>query len=264
MSESETMNDQESWHSQDAFWELFEPLLFNPRRVMLAKEQVSQIETLLQIDKRARILDLCCGVGRHSLELAARGYDVTGVDRTARYIKAARQQAKERNLSARFAVGDMREYRSPDSYDVILNLFGSFGYFADASEDRAAVGNMYDSLRPGGQLLIETNGKEILARDFQPRDWDEEGDLLMLSEKQVTQNWGRVETRWIAIRGAERFEHRTSIHLYSAVELASLLTAAGFADVRVYGSLDGAEYDQDAQRLVVVGRKQIVERDPAL
>ena len=64
------MNDQESWHSQDAFWELFEPLLFNPRRVLLAKEQVSQIETLLQIDKRARILDLPCGIGRHSLELA--------------------------------------------------------------------------------------------------------------------------------------------------------------------------------------------------
>ena len=166
------MSDKEPWHSQDAFWELFEPLLFNPRRVLLAKEQVSQIEKLLQIDKRARILDLCCGVGRHSLELAERGYDVTGVDRTASYIETARQQAEERNLSARFAVGDMREYRSSNSYDVILNLFGSFGYFNDSSEDRRVVGNMYDSLRPGGHLLIETNGKEILARDFRARDWD--------------------------------------------------------------------------------------------
>lgn len=249
------MSDQESWHSQDAFWELFEPLLFNPRRVMLAKEQVSQIETLLQIDKRARILDICCGIGRHSLELAERGYDVTGVDRTARYIEAARLQAKERNLSVKFAVGDMREYRSPGSYDVVLNLFGSFGYFGDASEDRAVAGNMYDSLRPGGQFLIETNGKEILARDFQARDWDEEGDLMMLSERQVTQNWGRVETRWIAIRGAERIEHRTSIRLYAAADLSSLLATAGFSDVRVYGSLDGTGYDQEARRLVVVGRK---------
>ena len=257
------MSDQESWHSQDAFWELFEPLLFNPRRVLLAKEQVSQIEKLLQIDKRARILDLCCGVGRHSLELAERGYDVTGVDRTASYIESARQQAEERNLSARFAVGDMREYRSSNSYDVILNLFGSFGYFDDSSEDRRVVGNMYDSLRPGGHLLIETNGKEILARDFRARDWDEDGDLLMLSEKQVTQDWGRVETRWIAIRGVERFEYRTSIHLYSAVELALLLTAAGFAHVRIYGSLEGTDYDQDAQRLVVVGRKQSAVRDAA-
>ncbi len=249
------MNDQEAWHSQDAFWELFESLLFNPRRVLLAKEQVSQIETLLQIDRSARILDLCCGIGRHSLELATRGYDVTGVDRTARYIETARQQAEERKLNVRFAVGDMREYRSPDSYDVILNLFGSFGYFGDASEDRAVAANMYDSLRPGGQLLIETNGKEILARDFQARDWDEGGDLLMLSEKTVTQNWGRVETRWIAIRGAQRIEHRTSVRLFSAVELSSLLVAAGFSEVLVYGGLDGIGYDQDAQRLVVVGRK---------
>ena len=63
-----------------------------------------------------------------------------------------------------------------------------------------SLGNMSDSLRPGGHFLIETNGKEILARDFQARDWDENGDLLMLSEKTITQNWGRVETRWIAIR----------------------------------------------------------------
>ena len=68
-----------------------------------------------------------------------RGYDVTGVDRTTRYIDVAQQQAKERNLSARFEVGDIREYRSPDGYDVILNLFGSFGYFGDASEDRTVA-----------------------------------------------------------------------------------------------------------------------------
>ena len=251
-----TMSDPNSWHGEDAFWELFEPLLFNPRRVLLAKEQVSQIETLLQIDRSARILDLPCGIGRHSLELSAQR-DTTLPALIAPPAISKQHDSRQRNATsdARFEVGDMREYRSPDSYDVILNLFGSFGYFGDVSEDRAVVSNMADSLRPSGQLLIETNGKEILARDFQARDWEEEGDLLMLSEKQVTQNWGRVETRWIAIRGAERIEHHTSIRLYSAAELSSLLVATGFSDVRVYGSLAGTEYDQDAQRLVVVGRK---------
>jgi len=76
-----------------------------------------------------------------------------------------------------------------------------------------------------------------------------------LSEKKVSQNWGRVDTRWIVIRGTERSEYRVSVRSYSAVELSSLLTACGFPKVRVYGSLDGTEYDQAAQRLVVVGRK---------
>jgi hypothetical protein len=98
-------------------------------------------------------------------------------------------------------------------------------------------------------------GKEILARDFQAKDWHEDGDLLVLSEKRASQNWGRVETRWIVIRGTERVEYQVSVRSYSAVELSCLLAHCGFRDVCVYGSLDGTEYDQAAQRLVVVGRK---------
>jgi SAM-dependent methyltransferase len=149
----------------------------------------------------------------------------------------------------------MREYRAPDRFDIVINMFGSFGYFEDPEDDRSVVENMYASLRPGGQFLIETRGKEILARDFRERDWDEEGDLLLLSEAKISLNWSRVETRWIAIRGSERIEHRVSLRSYSAVELSSLLSSCGFTAVRVYGNLDGIAYDQAAQRLVVVGRK---------
>jgi len=248
------MTDQSSWHSQDAFWETFEPLLFSQQRLSSAREQVEKIEKLLQIQADARILDLPCGNGRHSIELAERGYDVIGVDRTGQYIEAAKAKAEQRNLNPEFVVGDMREYCLPDSFDVILNLFGSFGYFDD-TDNRKVAENMVASLRPGGQFLIETMGKEILARDFIERDWSEQGDLLVLSEKKITPHWERVETRWIVVRGAERFEHHVSVRSYSAVELSSLLAACGFREIQVYGSLDGIEYDQDAQRLVVVGRK---------
>jgi SAM-dependent methyltransferase len=249
------MNEQEPWHNQDAFWELFEPVLFNQQRQVSATAEVDKIEKLLQIEEHARILDLCCGNGRHSLELSARGFDVTGVDRTAAYIERARSEADKRGLDAAFVVDDMRAYCAPNRFDIVLNLFGSFGYFEDPDDDRKVVENMVASLRPGGRFLIETMGKEILARDFQARDWDEVGDLLILSEKAIGQNWGSVETRWIVMRGTERIEHRVSVRSYSAVELSSLLAACGFSEVRVYGSLDGIEYDQAAQRLVVVGRK---------
>lgn len=249
------MTGPDPWHSQDAFWELFEPLLFNRQRQSSAREQVRQIVELLQLEPGTRILDLCCGTGRHSLELSAGGYAVTGVDRTKRYIEAARLEGEERHLNASFLVADMREYCLPHGYDAILNLFGSFGYFDDPADDRKVVENMLASLRPEGQFLIETMGKEILARGFRTRNWDEVGDMLVLSEKTITHHWGRVETRWIVIRGTERIEHRVSIRSFSALELSSLLESCGFADVQVYGSLDGTEYDQTAERLVVVGRK---------
>lgn len=246
---------QGDWYDEESFWELVEPLLANRRLDASAGEQVEQIERLLGLEKGERVLDLCCGHGRHSLALADRGYAVTGVDRTARYIAAARREAGARNLRAEFVVSDMREYCQPDAYDAVLNLFGSFGYFADEADDRRVVENMYASLKPGGHLLIETAGKEILARGFPEREWSEVDDTLLLSEKRVAGHWERMETRWIAVRGPERIEHRVSIRCYSAVELSALLRACGFPEVRVYGALQGAPYDQRAERLVVVGRK---------
>jgi SAM-dependent methyltransferase len=249
------MSNQESWHSQDAFWELFEPVLFNQQRGASTQEEVDGIIKLLKLEGQVRILDLCCGKGRHSLELSRRGLDVVGVDRTAAYLEKARSEAEKLNRNATFILGDMREYCAPNHFDIIINMFGSFGYFENPDDDQRVVTNMYTSLRAGGQFLIETAGKEILARDFQKRDWSEAGDLLLLSERNVSEHWSRIETRWIVIQGTERFEHRVSVRSYSAVELSSLLFDCGFPEVRVYGSLDGTEYDQMAQRLVVVGQK---------
>lgn len=249
------MTDPDSWYSQDAFWETFGPILFTQERWASALDEVAKIVKLLAIDGPARILDLCCGPGRHSLEFARRGYDVTGVDRTAAFIKQARADAAQGNLSVDFVLGDMRDYCAPDRFDVIVNLFGSFGYFENDEDDRKVIRNMAASLRPGGRFLIETAGKEIVASHFRERDWNEVGDLLVLSEKKSSQHWRRVETRWIVIRGTQRFEQRVSVRSYSAVELSTLLRDCGFAQVRVYGSIDGTDYDQHAQRLVVVGQK---------
>jgi SAM-dependent methyltransferase len=249
------MSDQDSWHSQDAFWEMVEPMVFNQERLSNAHAEVEKIVKLLQIEKQDRILDLCCGMGRHSLELSRYGFEVVGIDRTTRFIEKARQEADRSDLNAEFIVGDMREYCVPTSFDIVVNLFGSFGYFEDPEDDRKVVENMYASLRPGGKFLIETMGKEILARNFQERDWTEEGDLLLLSEKKVSQDWSRIKTRWIAINGKQRIEHRVSVRSYSAVELSSLLSACGFPAVHVYGDLEGIAYDHAAKRLVVIGHK---------
>lgn len=249
------MNDQQSWYSRETFWDLFEPLLFNRQRQLQATDEVEKIVKLLQIEDGARICDLCCGVGRHSLALARLGYKVFGVDLTASYIKKARLEAQKNHLDITFAVDDMRTFIEPDAYGIVLNLFGSFGYFEDPEDDRQVVQHMVTSLRPGGKFLIETMGKEILAREFQERDWSQEGETLILSEKKVSENWSRIDTRWIIIRGTERIEHQVSVRSYSAAELLFLLQSCGLTEVRAYGSLEGVAYDQAAQRLVVVGCK---------
>lgn len=246
---------QNSWHNQDKFWELFEPFLFNKERLSNAKAESENVIKLLKIDPNDRILDLCCGNGRHSLELSSKGYDVVGVDRTSAFIEKGRQKAKQNNLNIEFVVSDMREYCVPNSFNIVINLFGSFGYFDNPTNDLKVVKNMYASLRSGGKFLIETMGKEILANDFQEKDWNESGDTLVLAERKPIQNWSRMQTRWIVIKGNERVEHTVSVRSYSAVELSSLLSEGGFSKVQVYGDIEGIAYNQHAKRLVVIGHK---------
>ncbi len=249
------MSDQDSWHGEDSFWELFEPILFDQQRLANAKEEIDQLISLLQIQQDDHVLDLSCGTGRHSLELARRGFDVVGVDRTASFIEKARAKAEEEDLRVEFVVGDMRDYRQPATFDVVINLFGSFGYFDDPIDNRRVIMNMLASLRPRGRFVIETAGKEIMLRGFREMDWSEAGDTLVLAERKPIQSWGRIQTRWIVIKGDRRTEHTVSVRSYTAVELSSLVSDCGFENVSIYGGLDGRDYDLVAERLVVVGFK---------
>jgi SAM-dependent methyltransferase len=98
------------WHEQDEFWEALEGWLFDEERLSETPREVSEAIGLLGLEPRARILDLCCGPGRHSIELARRGYRVVGVDRTARYLEAARRRTAEEGLSIEFVAVERREY----------------------------------------------------------------------------------------------------------------------------------------------------------
>jgi SAM-dependent methyltransferase len=243
-----------SWHERDDFWETVP--LFDQRSLEAAPQEVDALLSLLGIEPGAEVLDLCCGVGRHSLELARRDYRVTGVDRTAAFLRTARQRAAAEALSVEWVQADMREFVRPGAFDAAINLFTSFGYFENQDEDRRVADNLFRSLRPGGMLVIEMMGKEVLARIFLPRDWQELADgTLFLLERAVDPDWTWMENRWILIRDGQRLEYAVGHRLYDGAGLRALLLDVGFESVALHGGLDGAPYDTSAQRLVAVARK---------
>jgi len=243
------------WHEQNGFWEMVYPILFSQRRLSETLTEVDSIMSLLGISAGACILDLCCGMGRHSLEFARRGFIVTGVDRTPFYLKKAIKSARTEGLSVEFIQDDMRKFRRTNGFDAVINLFTSFGYFEDVEDDRQVVKNVYYSLKSGGVFLLEMMGKEILARIFLERGWREEDGIIVLEERKLNKDWGWIDNRWIMFRGDRRKEYRVSHRLYSAVELSTLLRETGFGQIDVFGGLDGSLYDHTAKRLVVVARK---------
>lgn len=246
---------KQSWYEQDVFWETFAPALFTSERMLSAKQEVEQLMSLLKLQPPASICDLCCGPGRHSLELRRLGYFVTGVDRTALYIEQARKKADEQDLNIRFLQEDVRSFCEPNAFDAAINVFTSFGYFEDAADDKRVLENVYKSLKDGGKFLIDIIGKEVLARIFQEKRWMEEDGLIILEESKVAEDWSSVDCRWIIIKDDKRDECRFSLRLYSAARLCELLKSCGFKRVEIFGDLTGSPYDQAAKRLVVVAHK---------
>jgi len=221
-----------------------------------APQQVEGVIALLGIEAGAAVLDLCCGPGRHSLELARRGFKVTGVDRTSSYLEDAHAHAQEEGLNIEFVHEDMRVFARPEAFDAAINLYTSFSYFENPADDEKVVANLYQSLKKGGVLVVDTMGKEVLARIYRERDWYERDGALWLQERKVSPGWGWMNNHWIIIKGTERREFTLGHRLFSATELSALFKEGGFASAEVFGNLEGAPYDHQARRLVMVARKE--------
>jgi SAM-dependent methyltransferase len=245
------------WYERDDLWEMMGQKMFGDERMEMAVAEVDNLIQLLDISTEERILDLCCGIGRHSNELARRGYHVTGVDRTRAYLEIARGTAKNEGLSTEFVHMDMRNFVREDSFDVVLSMFTSFGYFDDESQQMTVLDNVFRSLRPGGRFIIESMGKEVLARIFQETSWSEGDYGIHLERRKPINDWGKMQNTWILIaKDGTRHEWNVIHYLYSAAELKSLLRSAGFVDVKAYGGLDGSPYDNTSRRLAAVGVKK--------
>lgn len=237
------------WFTDSRFWDTMADVMFNQARLEQTPEDVDAIVELLGLAPDARVLDLCCGPGRYALELRRRGFAVTGVDLHAPYL----EQAREKDAEVEWVHSDMREFRRDGAFDAAINLFSSFGYFEDPEDDRRVARNVCQSLKPGGVFLLDTMGKEVLARKFQPRGWDELDDgSVLLQDRKLVDEWGGIRTTWTRIRGRDRESFTFTMRLYSGRELATLLMEAGFATVTLYGAFDGRTYDHEALRLMAL------------
>lgn len=242
------------WFDDEEFWRELFPYMFPGERLLAAPKQVDQILALSGCSRGA-MLDLCCGPGRHAVEFAKRGLEVTGVDASGFLLDHARQRARDAGAAVEWVQADMRSFRRPAAFDLVCNIFTSFGYFADETDDLQVLRNVRESLRDGGAFVIDVISKERVARNWKDSLVTEFPDgALLVQRPQVRRDWTRLENEWVLVRDGRsrsfRFEHT----LYSGRELKDRLIACGFAQVQLYGDLEGAPYGVDAARLVAVAR----------
>ena len=221
----------------------------------LAEAQALAAASIAGCPAGGELLDVPCGFGRHSVPLARAGYRVTGVDRSESLLAEARRRAGGERWP-KLARADYRELPFRDaSFDAALCLFSSLGYLGDA-EDAKALAEIGRVLRPGARLVIETMHRDLLVRIFTEQTWKLVGEgRLLLEQRTFDAAAGVAQTTQTLIEASgERDSRSYSIRVYSATELVAMLTAAGFAEARCFGDLDGGAF-ATATRLVVAATR---------
>ncbi|MGW2510049.1 class I SAM-dependent methyltransferase [Streptomyces scopuliridis] len=241
------------WYEDDSLWSDFAPTMFSPGRAEQAAGIVAS-SPLLDFPPGSRVLDLCCGPGLFLVPLARRGYGVTGVDLSPSMLERARAACAEAGADVRLVRADMLDYVEPGSFDVVLNVFTSFGYFDDPDDNLRVLRNARESLAPGGRLVVDVMGKEVLAGWIgRPQAVDLPDGSYVVQRDVVLDSWRRLRTDWTLVRGTSARTASLTSFLYSAAELHDLFVAAGFTEVECFGGFDGGVYDQHSRRLIVRG-----------
>ncbi len=215
------------------------------------RREVDFIVSAAAIQSHSHILDLCCGQGRHCLELARRGFkNVMGVDRSRYLVRLAKKRAQNEVLAVSFKEGDARNPKlAENSFDCVAIMGNSFGYFSNKQDDEKVLTTVGKILRPTGQLVLDITDGAHMAEHFERRSWEwidehhfvcrersisKEGDRLISREVIVNDETGVLADQFYAER------------LYTQASITKLLEKTGFRNIRHHGTAEAvSDRDQD-------------------
>jgi len=243
------------WYVDEDFWRTFGPLMFGEEQFSEAEEQVTALLRQLELE-HGRVLDLGAGPGRHALPLARAGLDVTAVDSSAALLGELRRRAAEQNLEIETVHGDMRSFLRTDTYDAVLVMWTTFGYFEDEGDHDRVLHHIHASLAPEGRLVLDLLGLETLCRTLEPVHLTEYDDGRLLVERPLLIDHNtRIENEWLLIDGDSVQRARFSHRVWSAGDIIRLLKAHRFEVDAITDDLEGTPYDFDSERMYVFARK---------
>jgi SAM-dependent methyltransferase len=236
------------WFSNKYYLELYKH-----RDCKEAIDLINLLQRNIEIAKGAKILDVCCGAGRHSIELAKRGFDVTGFDLSRYLIGEANKNKKilkEKNIKLKFLIKDMRNFNFKNSIDLSLNIFSSFGYFENDADNIRVFKNVHSSLKKNGYFVFDFLNETYLRKNIIKKD------TMILNGKKVVQE-RRIENNFVFkdIKIAD-CEFSERIKLYSLECIVKELESIGFRLHKVFGDYYGNTFLKNkSKRFIIIAQK---------
>jgi len=217
----------------------------------ITSHEIDLIINTLNLTPQHRILDLACGQGRHTLELARRGFEnIEGLDRSHYLIQKAKARAKKESLNVKLREGDARKIPvPPDYFDFVLILGNSFGYFETPHEDRKVLEEVFRVLKPWGQVLLDVADGEYLRGHFEPRSWEWiDKKYFVCRERSLAEDRNRLISREVIthVEKGVLADQFYAERLYTKDSLNELIDRSGFSNIRFHGELiPDSKRDQD-------------------
>ena len=218
------------------------------------RQQVQQLLRLCAVLPGAAVLDVGCGVGRHSIEFARLGFRVTGVDMNADYIAACRERTAQLGLKAEFYAMDSRDMKLHVRADLSISLWSSFGYYGEIG-DLQILQRVSEHTRRGGHVVVDVENRDYIVKHFVPEEWHENEQGLVCEKRRFDAVDGTVSTRRVVLSGGERCEYRRVLRMYTVAELAVLLEAAGLRPERWCGDYDGSRFGPESKRMIAIAER---------
>ena len=212
----------------------------------------------LGLKRGERVLDLCCGQGRHAVRLAAMGCEVTGLDLSDLYLKLTGEEAEKLGVRVETVRADMREIPFESHFDAVVNMFSSFGYLESEVEDSRVLASIHRALKTGGRVLLDLLNRDWVVDNYIQNDWHRDPDgTLYLEHRELDLLTSRNHVTFTVIDpdGSQREIGGHHIRLYTLREVASMLEAAGLQFNAVYGGFEGETYGIGTRRMIVVATR---------
>ncbi len=212
------------------------------------------------------VLDLACGIGRHSTALAQKGYRVIGLDISETFLERARVLAEERGVDVEFRRGDMRSVQEhlqdhEGRLDAVINMFTSLSYY-DRETDLDVIRQLHALTKPGGTLVIDISNRDWIIKNFGAKDiqYHEDGKVQTI-ERRLDMEDSRAHNTWrFYDKEGEDLKHLETFHvdhiLYSLHELKQLIQRAGWTYKTCYGEFDLSPFEMYSRRMIIVSQKQ--------
>lgn len=218
-------------------------------------QEVRFVTSTLNLQAGEPILDLYCGYGRHAIELAKQGFNVTGIDATQDFLDIAAQKAQEAGVNVTFKQQDMRELNYAQEFAAVINMFAAFGYFTD-DENANIIKLIANALKPQGLFLIDLLNRDWMVSNNLNRYWRHPSGEYVLSYKvQLEKGIATMKRQLINQITGTKIQYDFILRAYSLPEMANILSHSGLSILETYGGFDGRPYSSETPRMIILAKK---------